>query len=84
MKILTSPDDDFLYERLLELLNQMKLVQGGTALASSLRRHNKIKIYLIEKQISKIQYIEEKYFTSDGLNQEAILAFHSKSSLQNN
>ena len=84
MKILTSPDDDFLYERLLELLQQMKLVQGGTALASSLRRHNKIKLYMIEKQIQKIKHIEETYFCKDGLDQASIEAYHHKKSLQNN
>lgn len=76
MKILTSNDDDFLYEKLLTLLNQIKLVQGGTALASSLRRHNKIKSYLIEKQIAKIKHIEEKYFTDDGLNNLAIQTYN--------
>lgn len=84
MIILTSPDDDFLYERLLELLQQMKLVQGGTALASSLRRHNKIKLYMMEKQMEKIKYIEETYFCKDGLDQTAIEAYHHKKSLQNN
>ena len=77
MKILTSPDDDFLYEQLLRLLEQIKLVQGGTSLASSLRRHNKIKLYMIEKQIERIKYIEDKYFCKDGLDQTAIEAFHS-------
>lgn len=84
MKILTSSDDDFLYERLLELLEQMKLVQGGTALASSLRRHNKIKLYMMEKQIQKIKHIEETYFCKDGLDQTAIEAYLHKKSLQNN
>lgn len=83
MKILTSPDDDFLYERLLDLLEQIKLVQGGTALASSLRRHNKIKLYMIEKQIQKIKHIEETYFCKDGLDQTAIEAYLHKISLQN-
>lgn len=66
MKIITSDDDNFLYERLLNLLNEVKLVQGGTALSSTLRRHNKIKFYLISKQIDKIQFIEKKYFNDDG------------------
>lgn len=83
MKIITSNEDDFLYERLLELLQQMKLVQGGTALASSLRRHNKIKMYMMEKQIQKIKYIEEKYFDKNGLDQFAIEAYHHQKSLQN-
>ena len=84
MKILTSPDDDFLYQKLLVLLQQVKLVQGGTALASTLRRHNKLKVYLIEKQIDRIKSIEERYFNSDGsLDSVAIQNDHQKS-LQNN
>lgn len=84
MKIITSNDDDFLYERLLELLQQMKLVQGGTSLAASLRRHNKIKMYMMEKQIQKIKHIEETYFCKDGLDQTAIEAYLHRKSLQNN
>lgn len=82
MKILTSTDDDFLYEKILQLLEQIKLVQGGTALASTIRRHDKIKIYLIEKQIACIEHIEKKYFTDDGLNQLAIESYLSKNTLQ--
>lgn len=84
MKILTSPDDDFLYKKLLELLYQIKLTQGATALNSTLRRHNMIKIYLLEKQINQIKTIEERYFDKDGLNQLAIEEYLHKKSLQNN
>ena len=83
MKILTSSEDDFLYDQLLRLLEQIKLVQSGTALSSTLRRHNKIKLYMIKKQIEKIKYIEEKYFDDKGLNQFAIEEYHHKKSLQN-
>lgn len=83
MKILTSSEDDFLYERLLDLLQQIKLVQGGNALASSLRRHNKIKLYMMEKQIQKIKHIEETYFCKDGLDQIAIENYNHQISLQN-
>lgn len=84
MKILTSSEDDFLYEQLLRLLYQIKLVQSGTALSSTLRRHSKIKIYMIEKQIEKIKHIEETYFDDNGLNQLAIKSYNQKTSLQNN
>lgn len=85
MKITTSYEDDFLYERLLTLLKQIKLVQGGTALSSTLRRHNKIKLYMIEKQIQKIKYIEEHYFCEDGLDPSAIENYHfrKEQALQN-
>ena len=77
MKILTSKDDDFLYSKLLDLLKEIKLVQGGTALSSSLRRHNQIKLYLIEKQIYKIKEIEDKYFTSNrGVVSAIMLKLH--------
>lgn len=84
MKILTSPDDDFLYEKLLILLNQIKLTQGATALNSTLRRHQKIKLYMLEKQIQQIKYIEEKYFDKDGVNQLAVEEYLHRKSLQNN
>lgn len=71
-----DPEDDFLYERLLSLLEEIKLVQGGTALASTLRRHQQVKIYMIEKQIQKIRAIEETYFVDSGLNQDAVKNFH--------
>lgn len=84
MTILTSDEDDFLYEKLLELLNQIKLVQGGSSLPATLRRHRQIKLYLIEKQIKKIEHIEKKYFTDDGLDTTAIESYHYKRSLQSN
>lgn len=81
-----SPDDDFLYVQLQRLLEQIKLTQGGTELAYTLRNHQKLKNYAIAKQIEKIKYIEEKYFNENGsLNQTAIHNFHIKNSaLQNN
>lgn len=83
MKILTSNDDDFLYSKLLDLLKEIKLVQGGTALSSSLRRHNQIKLYLIEKQIQRIKEIETTYFTDSGLNRKAIDSFYSLQNSKN-
>lgn len=65
-KIFTTPSDDSLYLSLINLLNQIKLVQGATALNSTLRRHKDISIYLISKQIDKIKFIEDKYFNPDG------------------
>lgn len=82
MKIITSNDDDFLYQQLLRLLYQIKLVQGTTSLQSTLRRHTSLKIYLIQKQIDRIKEIEEKYFTSDGLNYTVIQFENKKQSLQ--
>lgn len=73
MKILTSKDDNFLYDRFMILLQQIKLVQGGTALASTLRRHIKIKNYLIDKQSSILNHLEETYFHPDGsLDRDAL------------
>ena len=65
-KITTSSSDDFLYKELSDLLSQIKLAQGGTALDSTLHRHNMLRIYLISKQIDKIKEFETKYFNSDG------------------
>lgn len=75
MKIMTSKDDDFLYDKLLALLYQIKLVQGGTSLSATLRRHSKVKNYLIAKQVSRLEHIEETYFDVDGLDQTAIESY---------
>lgn len=73
MKILTSKLDDPLYDRFMVLLYQIKLVQGGTSLASTLRRHSNIKSYLFTKQISILGHLEETYFLPDGtLDREAL------------
>lgn len=72
-KIETCSRDNFLYEELGRLLQEIKLAQGGTALDATLKRHNMIRIYLISKQIDKIRDIEQTYFNDDGtLNVDAI------------
>lgn len=84
MAIMTSTSDNFLYDRIMVLLQQVKLVQGGNALASTLRRHRKIRDYCVEKQRERVQHIEEDYFLSDGsLNKISIDEFHQNTSLQN-
>lgn len=81
----TNSDDDFLYDWLIDFLRQYKLVNGGTALASTLRRHSNIKRYLLEKQIAKLSYVEETYFVDSGLDPSAIQNYHlKKRSLKNN
>ena len=49
MKVITSPADDFLYERIILILEQVKLVRGGTELAYTLRNHKFIRDYCKEK-----------------------------------
>lgn len=84
MKILTSQNDDFLYQRIINLLQQIKLVRGGTDLAYTLRNHPKIRNYCREKQVQEIKDIEDKYFFSDGcLNTEIIEIEFEKRSFQN-
>lgn len=79
MKILTSSKDDFLYERIIRLLEQVKLVRGGTDLAYTLRNHKKIRDYCREKQSMEIERIETDYFNPDGsLDNDAIDAFYEK------
>lgn len=82
MKIITSPEDDFLYDRIIELLSQVKLVQGGSAIPATLRRHKVIKDYLMEKQSMLITHIENTYFEDGDLNQFAIEKYLHKKSLQ--
>lgn len=75
-KIETCSRDNFLYEELGRLLQEIKLAQGGTALDATLKRHNMIRIYLISKQIDKIRDIEQTYFNDDGtLNDDAIIMY---------
>lgn len=78
----TSLKDDFLYERIIILLKQVKLVRGGTELAYTLRNHPKIRNYCREKQVQEIKDIEDFYFNSDGtLDHEAIEIEFEKNSL---
>lgn len=75
--IITTSDDDFLYERIIKLLQEVKLVRGGTDLAYTLRNHKLIKQYLTEKQKAEIRYIENTYFDErDNLNTLAIQSHH--------
>lgn len=62
----TSEEDDFLYQELMELLQQHKLLRGGAALNQTLKDHNVLTLYLISKQIDKIRTIEETYFNENG------------------
>lgn len=66
MKVITSPADDFLYERIILILEQVKLVRGGTELAYTLRNHKFIRDYCKEKQTAELNYIDDHYFNSDG------------------
>ena len=85
IKVLISNKDDFLYERIINLLQQVKLVRGGTDLAYTLRNHKKIRDYCVAKQKREFELIEEDYFNSDGsLDTDAIEGEFDKKSLQNN
>ena len=84
MKISTSSKDDFLYERIITILQQVKLVRGGTELAYTLRNHKKIRDYCKEKQSQELKYIEDHYFNVDGtLIGANIDSFYQNRSLQN-
>lgn len=90
MKILKSTElevgreDNFLYDWLIALFQEVKLIQGGTELAYTLRNHQKLKNYCIAKQRAKIALIEDGYFNENGsLINEAISAHHKKMSLHN-
>lgn len=76
--IATSREDDFLYVQLQRLFNEIKITQGGTALDSTLHRHQKLKNYAMAKQIEKIKHIENRYFNEDGsVNDLAIKAYNN-------
>lgn len=82
MTILTSKEDDFLYDQLLRLLYQIKIVQGVPAVTSTLRRHSTIRQYLIQKQIDKLKFMEERYFRDSDLNHVALRIDSQKRTLQ--
>ncbi len=50
---------DMLYYRLIELLHEVKLVQGNMALNSTLNRHRSVKEFLLQYQVDTLQDIEE-------------------------
>ena len=84
MKILVSKDDDLLYEDLMRFLYEIDLLQGHSALNSTLRRHSKLYNFLKDKQKNQIDEIEADYFMPDGsLNLEAIFELNSKYRLKN-
>ena len=47
------------YFNALQLLSEIKLVQGNDALNSTLRRHKRLKMFLLEKQVEKLEELEE-------------------------
>lgn len=81
----TGNDDTFLYNWLIDVLKEIKLVQGGTDLAYTLRRHPKLKNYCVAKQKSRLDFLENTFFTDIGsLNTEAISSHNLKNrTLQN-
>lgn len=53
---------DILEYQILQLLQDIKLVQGGSAVGATLRRHPQVKKYLIEKQVDRLKAIEQDNF----------------------
>lgn len=56
MKV-TIKDDT--YEKIIDLLKDIKLTQGNMALNSTINRHPDIKRYLLDTQISTLQELED-------------------------
>lgn len=50
---------DMLYFRLIELLTEVKLVQGNMALNSTINRHKEVKEFMLQYQVDTLQDIEE-------------------------
>lgn len=82
-KVSTSSRDDFIYDNILKLLSEIKLVRGGTDLAYTLRNHSKIRNYCKEKQSRLLNDLEDLYFNDDGsLNEFSINDYYvNKNSL---
>ena len=66
-KIETNNHDDFLYYALIDLLKQIKLTRGANEVGFTLRNHPFLRDYLVSKQISKINFLEQTYFDESGL-----------------
>lgn len=62
----TSDSDNPLYNRIIKLLQEIRLVQGGNGLDATLRRHRKILNYCMAKQFDFLRDIEDSYFYDDG------------------
>ena len=52
--------ESLVYDSVISLLEEVRLVQGNTALNSTLRRHPKIRDFLIEKQRRALNRLELK------------------------
>lgn len=79
--VLTSSNDDFLYTRLMDLLYQIKLTQGGTGLDYTLKRHPRILNYCKAKQLSRLSHIEDTYFFENGaLDTDMLATWHAQHS----
>lgn len=54
-----SPSSIELYNKSISLLHEIKVTQGATALNSTLRRHPKLKKFLLSMQVDKLSLIED-------------------------
>lgn len=55
----TDYDTAQLYMKAIELLQQVKLTQGNTALNSTLRRHTTLRKFLLKVQVDRLNWLEE-------------------------
>lgn len=62
-----SIDSNQVYDKSIELLNQIKITQGATALNSTLRRHITLKKFLLTKQVERLSLIENAISELDKL-----------------
>lgn len=51
-------DTNQLYDKSIELLRQIKLTQGNTALNSTLRRHVVLRKFLLVEQVKRLKFLE--------------------------
>lgn len=60
MRLLVNDlDDDSFYLSLISFLNDVKLTLGGDGLNSTLRRHPRLKSYLVEHQKKQLKSFED-------------------------
>lgn len=62
----TNSNDDFLYLDLLSLFSGLRLIMGGSELNATLKRHSKIRDYMLSKAYSKLIHLETEFFNDDG------------------
>ena len=53
------PDKKILYQNSIQLLDEIRLVEGPVAVSSTLRRHPLLKTFIHSQQMERMDYLEK-------------------------